>query len=319
MPAVSVIIPTFNRCELVSQACRSVLSQRFGDFEILVVDDGSTDQTASMIKQLDDVRVKYIHKQNGGQSSARNLGLSMACGEFIAFLDADDLWPDDVLDMLMNQLKANWQYGAAYTRVIELEPDGTKKELSVPEYCRSGWITPLFFGRMPCLMPSAILFRRSVWNGIFWDEAIKKGTDYDVFLRISTRIQFLFVPDTFILKRSMPDSLSNRPDPLGPVYKALTLERFYLSLDGHEYISLKAARRKISHEYRKSAIISHRLGNKRAALHFLKRAIQWRPWDIRLYTELLKIAWGGTNQAAEPWHMTEKLPPYITVSCKTRP
>jgi glycosyltransferase involved in cell wall biosynthesis len=315
MPSVSIIIPTFNRCGLVSQACQSVLSGRFRDFEILVVDDGSTDQTACAIKQLGDPRIKYIYKKNGGQSSARNLGLSMALGEYIAFLDADDLWPDNVLETLTDRLKADTRYGAAYSRVVELYPDGTKKDLSKPEYCRSGWITPYFVSRMPCLMPSAILFRRSAWKDMFWDEAIKKGTDYDVFLRISTRIQFLFVPDIFILKRSMPDSLSKRPDPLGPVYKALTLERFYINYQGQNIIPSRSIRRKISHEYRKSAIISCRLQNRCAGLQFLKQAIRWRPLDIRLYVDLMKIAWSGNNEAADPWHTVKKLPSHITVSC----
>jgi len=317
MPAVSVIIPTYNRSQLVKEACQSVLRQTFADFEVIVVDDGSTDGTSSVIRQIEDSRVKYLYKDNGGQSSARNLGLVSATGEYVAFLDSDDLWPPRYLATLAAQLGANKEYGAAYTRVIELRPDGTKRELSAPERCRSGWITKYFFGGMPCLMPSATFFRRSVWSDVFWDEALRRGTDYDVFLRISTKTQFLFVPDAFVIKRGVPDSLSNQPDPIGPLNTARTLERFYFHFQGDKYVSRQAANRKMSHAYRKAAGISRSLGDKPAAILFLKEAVRWYPLDVRLYLDLLIAALRsrGCNRASS-WEIPKPLPPHITVSQK---
>jgi len=315
MPAISVIIPTYNRCQLVKEACQSVLRQTCADFEVLIVDDGSTDDTGSVIKQIADSRVKYFYKKNGGQSSARNLGLVKATGEYVAFLDADDLWPPHYLQSLAEQLEANKEFGAVYTRVIKLRPDGTKKELSVPKRCMSGWITKHFFGGLPCLMPSAILFRRSVWKDVFWDEAIKKGTDYDVFLRISTKAQFLFVPAAFIIKRSMPDSLSNRLDVLGIINAVYTLERFYVHFWGDKYVSRKAANRKISHGYRKAARISQNSGNSQAAIFLLKKAIRYYPQDVRLYPDMLKaVLKSRTGSTTSTWEIPKPLPPYITVS-----
>jgi len=318
MPAISVIIPTYNRSRLVREACQSVLQQTYADFEVLVVDDGSTDDTGSVIGQIADSRVKYLYKkENGGQSSARNLGLVRATGEYISFLEADDLWPPHYLEIVSAQLDANKDYGAAYTRVIVLRPDGKEKELSKPERCRSGWITKYFFGGVPCLMPSAILFRRSVWKDIFWDESLRRASDYDVFLRISTKTRFLFVPDVFIIKRSMPDSLSNRPDPIGPVNTTRALERFYFHFRGDKYVSRKEASRKISHGYRKAVKISHVLGNKQAAIFFLKKAIRWYPLDVRLYLDLLKAALRSRGNGITPtWEIPKPLPPYITVSPK---
>ena len=187
MPRVSVIIPTYNRSNLAKGAVENVLQQSYTDFEILVVDDGSTDDTASVFKQISDDRVRYYHKPNGGQSSARNLGIVKSNGEYIAFLDEDDLWPDDYLRTVINQLDVKKDYGATYTRVIELHPDGSKKELSTSKRYRSGWITKYYFDFSPCLMPSATCFRKSVWKNVFWDEALKQSPDYDVFLRISTK------------------------------------------------------------------------------------------------------------------------------------
>jgi len=91
MPKVSVIIPAYNQSQLVSEAIESVLRQTHRDVEILVVNDGSTDDTEEAVKQIKDGRVRYFYKENGGGASARNYALDRASGEFAAFLDHDDL------------------------------------------------------------------------------------------------------------------------------------------------------------------------------------------------------------------------------------
>jgi len=313
MPAVSVIIPTFNRSSLVKEAVESVLQQNYSDFEVLVVDDGSTDDTGPVIKQITDDRIKYHYKPNGGQSNARNFGLVLAKGKYVAFLDEDDLWPADYLETMLKHLETNGDYGAVYTRVIVLTPDGQKRELSTPERYRSGWITKYYFDASPCLMPSATCFRKSTWEDIFWDEALKRSPDYDVFLRISTKTQFLFVPDTFVIKRSQPDSLSSTFNPVGPIDGAQVLERFYFHLGGDKHVSLKLAKRKISHRYRKAAKVADALKNRQIAIELFKKAIRYKPLDGRLYTDMLTVLLKSRKSETTPdWQMPEPLPPYIT-------
>ncbi len=315
MPTVSVIIPTYNRSNLVKEAIESVLQQSFTDFEVIVVDDGSTDDTHSVVQQISNGRIRYHYKDNGGQSSARNLGLVKAKGKYIAYLDEDDLWPSDYLETVVRQLDTKEDYGATYTRVIELYPDGRKREMSISERYRSGWITKYFFVFGPCLMPSATCFRKSVWEGVFWDEALKRCPDYDVFLRVSTKTQFLFVPDTFIIKRSMPDSLSSLKDNIGLIDKAHTLERFCFHLGGNKYVTPKMANRKISRAYRKAGKISMALGNKHAAVLLFKKAISYYPVDLRLYINLIQALLKNIRSQNIPdWQMPEALPPYITVT-----
>lgn len=317
MPNVSVIIPTYNRSRLVKEAVENVLKQSYADFEVLVIDDGSTDDTGSVVSRIADSRVKYHYQDNGGQSSARNLGLARAKGEYVAFLDEDDLWPPEYLETVINQLESNKNYGATYTRVIEQHPDGTKREISTPERCRSGWITRYYFDFSPCLMPSATCFHKSVWKGVFWDEALRRSPDYDLFLRISTKTQFLFIPDTFIIKRSMPDSLSTTANPIGPIDGAHTLERFYFHLGGSKYIPLKAAKRKISHRYRKAGKVAYTLGNQQIAIKLFKKAVRYSPFDSRLYIDLLKtLLKSKKSEVAPDWEMPEPLPPYITATQK---
>jgi glycosyltransferase involved in cell wall biosynthesis len=93
VPKVSVIIPTYNRHDIITATIESVLAQTERDLEVIVVDDGSTDDTCKVVEGLQDGRVSYFYKINGGAASARNLGLSKCKGEYVTFLDSDDFWP----------------------------------------------------------------------------------------------------------------------------------------------------------------------------------------------------------------------------------
>jgi len=286
MPHVSVVIPTYNRSKFVKEAIESVLEQSYKNFELIVVDDGSTDDTRSVVEQISDNRVKYYYKNNSGPAAARNLGLDKSKGQYISFLDSDDLWPPEYLDTIVGQLDENKDYTAAYTRVICIQQDGTKADMSNGKRYKSGWMTKAFFTTSPSLFPSAICFHKSVWKDIFWDEQLIGGEDYDIFVRISTKTKFLFVPGTSIIKRWQPDNLSSASIPICTVHGAQTLERFYFTLGGDKFISRKTAMRKISHRYRKAAREFRKSGNRRAAILLAKKAIQLYPLDFRLYADL---------------------------------
>lgn len=102
MELVSVILPTYNRANLVTDAVQSVIRQTYPNFDLIIIDDGSTDNTREILAPfLADSRVRYIQKENGGAASARNLGLELAKGSFIAFIDSDDIWADDKLEVQM--------------------------------------------------------------------------------------------------------------------------------------------------------------------------------------------------------------------------
>jgi len=106
MPTVSVVIPTYNRAELLTRAIDSVLAQTYDDFELLVVDDGSTDDTEAVVTAYDDDRVRYLaHETNRGANPARNTGIEAAEGEFVAFLDSDDEWRPRKLEAQLDRLE----------------------------------------------------------------------------------------------------------------------------------------------------------------------------------------------------------------------
>ena len=104
---VSIILPAYNAERFIADAIDSVLAQTFGDWELLIVDDGSLDRTATIIERRIDVRIRVIHQTNAGVSSARNAALDAAVGEFVTFMDADDLLPKDALMKRVNYLLAN--------------------------------------------------------------------------------------------------------------------------------------------------------------------------------------------------------------------
>lgn len=125
-PTVSVIIPTHNRANLIGKAIDSVLDQTCQDFEIIVIDDGSTDNTAEIVKGFDDFKIHYIsHELNRGTSAARNTGIKASRGEYIALLDSDDEWLPEKLDRQVEVLQDEpSEVGVVYSDVLYIDENG---------------------------------------------------------------------------------------------------------------------------------------------------------------------------------------------------
>ena len=115
MPIISVIIPTYNAELTIIETITSVQQQTFSDFELIIIDDGSSDQTLELISSVGDKRIRFFSYDNAGVSVARNRGISHATGEFIAFLDHDDLWTPDKLDLQLAALRQHPDAGVAYS------------------------------------------------------------------------------------------------------------------------------------------------------------------------------------------------------------
>lgn len=315
MPAVSVIIPTYNRSSLVKEAVESVLAQSFKNFELIVVDDGSTDDTRDVIEKISDDRLKYFYKDNGGHCSSRNYGFIKAKGQYVALLDHDDLWPKNYLEIMVDRLQARDQYNFAYTRVLLLQEDGKTKPFAREERYISGWVTKTFFKGGPCIMPSATLFKKEILKDFYFDEALLLGEDNDFFMRLSTKTPFLFISEAYTLRRAIPDSLSANITIESQCYGILSVERFYYRLGGKEVISPILARRSISHKYRRAAKTIYKLKGRKASIILLICAIRYYPLDVRLYSDLLKCFLLSNKDDPEPnWKMPGPLLTEITVS-----
>jgi len=213
---VSVIIPTYNRAFLLKEAIRSVLSQTYftnpaepGSFELLVIDDGSDDRTKTVVEGFGD-KVIYHYRDHGGVSAARNEGLRRARGEYIAFLDSDDLWMKDKIQVQMSYMKAFPDSMVCCTEEIWVR-NGVRVNPRRKHRKYSGWI---FDKVLPlCLLSlSSALFRRELFSllGAF-DERLPVCEDYDLGIRIAQRFPIHFIPAPLIIKRGgHPDQLSRK-------------------------------------------------------------------------------------------------------------
>ena len=126
-PTISVIVPTYNRANMLSGCIDAILNQTMDDFEIVVVDDGSTDETKKIIKRYKDPRVVYFEKKNGGQASARNLGIKKSRGKYISLCDDDDRFYPDHLMTLSQFLDSHNDIGLVYSDAVWIYKDGSRK------------------------------------------------------------------------------------------------------------------------------------------------------------------------------------------------
>ncbi|MFC1933566.1 glycosyltransferase [Chloroflexota bacterium] len=196
MPKVSVIIPAHQCSNFLFDAIDSVLAQAYEDYELIVVDDGSTDGTAAAVAKYGN-QVKYIFQQNRGVASARNTGILAGQGEYLAFLDADDVWLPNKLESEVKFLDAHDEIGLVYsdytyfgTRPISK----TRGFEDVPLMC--GCVLKKLFWHNP-ICTSAVLIRRSCFEKVgLFDESLVHGEDRDMWLRIARcfEIGYIDVP-----------------------------------------------------------------------------------------------------------------------------
>jgi len=207
---VSVIITTFNRKKFLRDAVMSVLNQEYHDIEIVVIDDGSTDDS---YREIEGLPVRYIWKKNEGISSARNLGISVTEGEYVAFLDVDDLWNKKKLSLQMELMEAEG-FSISYTNELWIR-NGRRLNQKVRHKKYSGYI---FEYCLPlCIIsPSSVVIQREIFDTVgLFDESLPVCEDYDMWLRITTQYPVLFVDKPLIIKRG------GHEDQLSRKYEAL--------------------------------------------------------------------------------------------------
>ena len=209
MPKVSVIIPTYNRAFFLSEAIDSVLNQSFRDFELIIVDDGSTDSTPHILRRWEG-RIRWMRQENSGVSRARNTGIRAARGRYLSFLDSDDLWAREKLEVQVGFLDANPHYGVCYTDEVWIRR-GRRVNPKKIHGKYSGWI---FDRCLPlCIIsPSSVLMRREVLDVVgCFDERLPVCEDYDLWLRVASRYPIFFLDKKLIIKRGgHANQLSNR-------------------------------------------------------------------------------------------------------------
>jgi len=197
MPEVSVVIPLYNKAPYIERALRSVLAQTFQDFEIIIIDDGSTDDGAEIVKGILDARIRLIQQKNAGVSAARNRGIAESSFDLIAFLDADDEWKRDFLETVL-RLKRNFPEAGAFATAYEIRHRHVKtvpKFRAIPSPPWEGLIPNYFrsaLGQNP-VCTSAVAIPKKVFDRVGnFPERVPLGEDIDMWVRIALKHPIAF-------------------------------------------------------------------------------------------------------------------------------
>ncbi len=289
-PLVTVIIATYNRKHFVCEAIDSVLNQTYPNIELIVIDDGSTDGTGDLLRDKYGQRMRYVFQPNQGRSEARNHGIRLATGEYIAFLDSDDLWEPDKLARQIAFMQANPQYGLTHTFTCIIDSNGQPAPTDTRirlNYHRSGVRSGYSYVAMArkCVMfLSTVIVRASLVSKIgCLDRSIPAFEDWDWYLRAAlvTEIGVLTEPLT---RYRLHDSNSTHPEFLEGERKT-----------SQKHLELCAAlphplrHRAQAHFYMHLVKAAYKEEEMTECARFLRKAAQINPW-VLIYPDYIRYA-----------------------------
>lgn len=208
MPFVSVVIATYNMGQYINQAVDSILQQTWKNLEVIVIDDGSTDNTTKVMSNYQtDSRVHYIRTENQGQPKAKNRGIQNTRGDFIAFCDADDLWEKNKLEVQM-PLFENPRVGVVYSEVSNIDENNRRYINKASETRHSGIITNHMLIENFVPFGTAVIRRECVEKNGMFDEEFRMGIDWDLWLRYSLDWEFAYTPERTYIYRVWSGQMS---------------------------------------------------------------------------------------------------------------
>jgi glycosyltransferase involved in cell wall biosynthesis len=208
-PLVTIVIPAYNEAATIGDAINSALQQSFTDFELLVIDDGSSDTTANIAAMVPDARVQVLSFENKGLAASRNRGIRRAAGELIAFLDADDLWTPDKLSSQVEVLRRYPEAVLAYSWTDCIDEDG--RFLRHGSHVRAdGEVYKQLLSRNFIDNGSSPMVRRLAFDEVgLFNEDYPAAEDWDMWLRLAHRYRFACVPSVQVLYRVRSKSLTS--------------------------------------------------------------------------------------------------------------
>lgn len=209
MPKFSVVISVFNKEKYIAETLKSVLSQTFTDFEVVVLNDGSTDNSEAEILKFDDPRIRYFSKENSGASAARNFTIQQATSEYIALMDADDYWYPFYLEE-QNRLLSEFPSESVFATATEIKRNGKvfKNSYSLQTIGTDAVVVDYFEASQldSVLLSISTVLKKNVFEKVGWyDTTIKSGEDTDLYVRIGLKYKIVFSPKvcaTYVVRQN---------------------------------------------------------------------------------------------------------------------
>lgn len=294
MPRVSVVIPAYNAEGTLGSTLASVLAQTFSDFEVHVIDDGSTDSSAAVAQSTGDERVNVLSTPNGGVARARNLGIREACSELVAFLDADDVWQPAKLERQIALMDDQPEVGMCFTAAVRVDsgtcPIDQMPAWSYPDYCEALLLNSMVAG---CI--SSGMVRRILAMDIGgFDPSFSQCADWDFWLRLSRVANFASIPDPLVLYRTYAGNMSSDVALLEQDTFAV-LDKFFADRSSRPYRFLRS-RAYSNHWMICSGSYLH-AGQFGASLRCLRRGLVARPVSI---ARPLGLPWRWIKRLSTP-------------------
>ncbi len=289
-PKVSIILPTYNRAYIIEKAIQSVLNQTYQDFELIIVDDGSTDNTEEIIKKLQekDKRIRYIKLEtNKGAAAARNEGIKIAHGKYITFQDSDDEWLPEKLEKQMKIFETTPEDIIVYTGFWRIDGDEKTYIPDINISNREGYIHKELLKGNFVGTPSILLKKETLEKVALFDECLQRFQDWDLVFRLSEYYNFKLIDEPLYTSHILTDSISAN-------YEALILAmQIILSKYQYEIYNDHKIRKAWSMKFNSLAQYHLNKNDKKKAKQLYLLAIKlypfWRGNYIDIINKLLKI------------------------------
>lgn len=286
-PAVSIVVATYNYGRFLGGALDSILGQTYRDFEVVVVDDGSSDDTESVVlPYLADPRVAYHRTDHLGQPRAKNAGIRRARGSLVAFLDADDLWEAEKLERQVALFRVDPGLGVAYSRRRLIDESGAELSYVQPRLHRGNVLAEMFRNNFVCF--SSAVVRRELFDelGLF-DESIPMSIDFDLWLRVASRYRFDYVDEPLVRYRVGHANLSRRVEERSKIALEI-MRRFVDDRGGKQVLDPALVALAFAETYCNTAAC-RRYGSRLGAFRLYLHALYVAPWHRDAWRGLVSL------------------------------
>ena len=231
---ITVLMTTYNCADYISESISSILKQSFKDFELLIIDDGSTDRTFEIIKSFNDIRIRYIRKDHIGRSAALNFGIESVTNKIIALMDADDISHPNRLETQIKILTEN-KYDIIITNGAYFKGKKVLYYTDIDENINEFMKKLLLHG--PHYHPTMMFHRNIILDNGGYNTQLRANEDHDLWLRLKDKLNFYLVKDILYFYRVRPDSLSNNAFIYQPEITYNIQEVYFKDLKNHFGIS----------------------------------------------------------------------------------